>query len=130
MLLSAKKILDAANAKGDPAKDTKLDPKIVKEIFDATTYYKACKVRLDFANNEKEKLYKNYVDVDNNLLISENIMEFNKKSRTQLGLLQKAWENPKDFDTQEAMSRFNEERKKFVGELNKKVEKKVEDIKK
>jgi hypothetical protein len=44
-------------------------------------------------------------------------------------MLHKAWEFPKEYDSQEASAKFHAEREKFVNACNAKVDKKSQDIK-
>lgn len=90
---------------------------------------KACAVRLKFATEEKARLYQNYIDTDNNLLLDENILESDKNTRAKEVMLHKAWEFPKEYDSQEASAKFHAEREKFVNACNAKIEKKSQDIK-
>merc|ERR1739848_92808 len=101
-----------------------------EQYYQANTLYKACKVREKFAQDFKAKLHAEYVDQDNNWLIDQNIAEFDKKSREKEVALHKAYENPKDYDVQEAEEKFAVERKKYIAEIQKKVAKKDKDIKK
>jgi len=100
-----------------------------QKFYNAKTYFEACSVRLEFATSFKQKLYTAYVDMDNNWLIDQNIMEFDKKSRQKEKALMKAYENPKDYDVQEAEEKFKAYRVKYIAELKKKVDKKSKDIK-
>jgi len=62
-------------------------------------------------------------------LIDQNILEFDKKSRLKEKALMKAYENPKDYDIQEAEEKFKAYQTKYIIELQKKVGKKTKDIK-
>lgn len=127
---NSEKLLKAEQvALADASKLVKASEKDEEKLLEAQISEKACQVRLKFAEEEKAALYKDYIDTDNNLLIDENVLEFDKNTRAKEVLLHKAWENPKDYDSQEAATKFHAEREKFVKACQAKLDKKSSDIK-
>ena len=126
-----KSIVDAKKAWDEAQKLKGSDDEKDKEkMYQADIFLQACKIREEFAKEFKDKVYADYVDKDNNWLLDQNIAEFDKKTRLKQVALHKAYENPADFNVQEAEEAFAAERKKYISELNRKVSMKAKTIKK